>query len=157
MYELAPPRVRRKRGTQFPIFTDECEFKVRSPPMLRGIKGDERTIIERVQPYAATNLPSDDPLAFLQKLSNRDKHRLLTPMIAAVSGTDSWVASNNADVRFTYLAKGAVEDGTTIVAFTATPQDPTKEMKCIPNRDWRHRLATLGSSASPLEPSTSCA
>jgi hypothetical protein len=144
VYELAPPRVRHKRGTQFPIFTDECEFKSRSPPMLRGIKGDERTIIERVQPYAATNLPSDDPLAVLQKLSNRDKHRLLTPMIAAVSETDSWVASDNADVRFTYLARGAVEDGTTIVAFTATPQDPTKEMKVHPQSGLEIQIGNTG-------------
>jgi hypothetical protein len=72
VYELAPPRARRSRKLQFPIFTDECEFKVRSPPMIEGITGDERTLIERVQPYAATNIPSDDPLAVLRKLSNRD-------------------------------------------------------------------------------------
>jgi hypothetical protein len=61
VYELAPPKARRKRSLQFPIFTDECEFKVLSPPMLQGIKGDERTLIERVQPYAATNVRVTTP------------------------------------------------------------------------------------------------
>ncbi len=129
VYELAPPRARRSRKLQFPIFTDECEFKVRSPPMIEGITGDERTLIERVQPYAATNIPSDDPLAVLRKLSNRDKHRLLVPMIAALRELDSWVASDNADIRFTYLAKGPVEHNTKIVSFIATPKGSAEDMQ----------------------------
>jgi len=132
VYELAPPSVRRKRGTQFPIFTDECEFKVLSPPMIRGLGQNERTLIQRVQPYAATNVPSDDPLAVLSKLSNLDKHRLLVPMIAAVSETDSWVASDNADVRFTYLSRQPVVHDTKIVSFTATPKDTAVDMKVHP-------------------------
>jgi hypothetical protein len=102
---------------------------------------------------AATNLPSDDPLAFLQKLSNRDKHRLLTPMIAAVSETDSWVASSNADFRFTYLAKGAVEDGTAIVAFTATPHAShlggSASVAAVSTQRPRSRSACFTSSGRP--------
>jgi hypothetical protein len=144
VYELAPPSVRRQRKTQFPIFTKEREFKEQSPRMLMGIKGDERTIIERVQPYAVTNPPSDDPLTVLQELSNRDKHRLLTPMIAAVRELDSWVASDNADIRFTYLARGAVEDGARIVAFTATPQDPAKDMNVYPQSGLEIQIGDTG-------------
>jgi hypothetical protein len=125
--------------------------------MLEGIKGDERTLIERVQPYAATNIPSDDPLAILRKLSNRDKHRLLVPMIAALRETGSWVASDNAEIRFTYLARGPVEDDTKIVSFTATPEDPSKDMKCIRIPDLRYRSATQESSASLSHPSISSA
>jgi len=40
VYELATPKARKSRNLQFPIFTDECKFKVRSPPMLKSIKGD---------------------------------------------------------------------------------------------------------------------
>jgi hypothetical protein len=62
----------------------------------------------RVQPYAAANPPSDDPLAILHSLSNLDKHRLLVPVVAAVSETDSWVASENAKIRFTFIEPGPV-------------------------------------------------
>jgi hypothetical protein len=50
IYELATPRGRRSRRLQFPIFTDECGFKVLSPPLIQSITGDERTLIERVEP-----------------------------------------------------------------------------------------------------------
>jgi hypothetical protein len=144
IYELASPRARRSRKLQFPIFTDECEFKVLSPPVIQSITGDERTLIERVQPYAATNIPSDDPLAVLRKLSNRDKHRLLVPMIAALSETDGWVASDNADIRFTYLAGGPVKDGTKIVSFTATPKDSTKDMQVQPQSGLEIQIGDTG-------------
>jgi hypothetical protein len=144
IYELAPPRARRKRNLQFPIFTDQCEFKVLSAPMLQGITGDERTLIERVQPYAATNIPSEDPLTVLRKLSNRDKHHLLIPMIAALSEMSSWVASDNADIRFTYLARGAVENGTKIVSFTAAPKDPAKDMNVHPQSGLEIQIGNTG-------------
>jgi hypothetical protein len=144
IYELATPSGRRSRRLQFPIFTDECEFKVLSPPLIQSITGDERTLIERVQPYAATNPPSDDPLTVLRKLSNRDKHRLLVPMIAAVSEPDSWVGSDNAEIRFTYLARGPVEHDTKIVAFTATPKDPTEDMKVHPQSGLEIQIGDTG-------------
>ena len=112
--------------------------------MLQGIEGDERTLIERVQPYAASNIPSDDPLAILRKLSNRDKHRLLIPMIAALSDTGSWVASDNADIRFTHLARGPVEHDTKIVSFTATRKDPTKHMNVHPESGLEIQIGNTG-------------
>lgn len=144
VYELAPPRVRRKRNTQFPIFDAECEFKVKSASMLKGLTNHERTLIERVQPYAATKVTGDDPLAILRKLSNRDKHHLLVAMIAALSETSSWVGSDNADIRFTYLARGPVEDGTKIVSFTATPKDPALDMKVHPESGLQIQIDKTG-------------
>lgn len=146
MYALAPPRVRSKRRSQFPIFDEECEFKVLSPPLIKGLTTDERTLIERVQPYAASQIPADDPLAILRKVSNRDKHHLLITMVAALSETNSWVTSDNANVRFTYLVRGLVEDGTKIVAFTATPKDPTADMHVNPQSGLRIQIAKTGAS-----------
>jgi hypothetical protein len=40
-------------GQQFPIYTDERRFKERSTNQIEGIVGDERTLIERVQPFNA--------------------------------------------------------------------------------------------------------
>jgi hypothetical protein len=146
VYELAPPRVRKKRKTQFPIFTDECRFKVISPPYIEGITGDERTLIERVQPYNASPVPQNDPLAVLSELSNLDKHRLLVPVIAAVSNTNVWVGSDNADIRFTFIEQGAMKHDTKIVAFTASPQDASKKMDVHPQSGLEIQLADTGAT-----------
>lgn len=151
VYELAPRRARKARKSQFPIFTDECEFKVRSPPMIKGITGDERTLIERVQPYIASNPPRHDPLAILNKLSNLDKHRLLVPIIAAVSTRDTWVASDNADIRWTHLKVGPVEHDAKIVAFTASPQDPSKSMNVQPQSGLQIQLSDTGADEMDID------
>lgn len=128
-YELSSPRARKSGITAFPIYSDECEFRVKGIPRIKTIKGDERALIERVQPYAASKIASNDPLAILRKLSNLDKHQLLVPMIAAVSVRDSWVASDNADIDLTFIAAGPVEHDTKIMAFTGSPKDPSIDMK----------------------------
>lgn len=132
VYALASPQVRGERRTQFPIYLEQRDFDEHSPSMLKGLMPDERDLIERVQPFMASGVPREDPLAILNRLSNRDKHHLLVTMVASVSETDSWVSSNNAEVRFTHLARGAVHDGTRIVSFTARPRDPTERMDVYP-------------------------
>lgn len=128
VYELATPKGRRTKRLQFPIFTDECEFKVRGKEQISSITDDERALIERVQPYKAAHIASDDPLAILRKLSNRDKHRLLIPLITAANRRDSWVTSDNAEITITFFEPGPVKHDAQIMAFTARPQDPAKEM-----------------------------
>ena len=108
-YELSTPAGRR-RGTQFPIFDDERRFKERGEPKIATITGDERTLIERVQPYNdAAKIPGNNPLAILQRLSNLDKHRLLVTTVAAVSEQQSWVGSDNAEIQFTFFETGPVK------------------------------------------------
>jgi hypothetical protein len=140
-YELSTPKARKSGNTAFPIYKDATKF---DPSGIRSVTGDERTLIERVQPYAATKIPANDPLAILQKLSNRDKHRLLIPMIAAVDDGESWVASSNADVRFRYLHRGPVADGARIVSFTATPQDPALSMDVQPHSGLEVQIQDTG-------------
>lgn len=94
-YELSTPTGRR-RGTQFPIFKEERLFKERGEQKIATMEGDERTLIERVQPYNAEKIPANDPLAVLNKLSNLDNHRLLVTTGAAVSEQETWVGSDNA-------------------------------------------------------------
>jgi hypothetical protein len=151
VYALAPPEVREKSRTQFPIFTDESQFKVRGAPMIAGIVGDERTLIEHVQPYAASNLPCNDPLAILSKLSNLDKHRLLVPIIAAVSTTDTWVGTTNARLKWTHLEPGPVQHDTRIVAFTASPEDPSEEMVVQPASGLELQLRDTGAVGLDLD------
>lgn len=145
VYELSPPEVRKKRKTQFPIFTEESDFKKYAPSMIEGITGDNRDVIERMQPYNQTNVAANDPLAILNELSNRDKHRLLIPMIAAVDRMSVWVSSDNADVHFHFLNGGLVEHGEAIVGFSATPQDPAKEMQVHPGSGFQIQIAETGS------------
>jgi hypothetical protein len=154
-YLLASPRAQKSGKTAFPIFTDECQFKVIGVPRIETIRGDERTLIERVQPYAASKVPDDDPLEVLRKLSNLDKHQLLVPMIAAVDLRESWVASDNADIRFRYIARGPVEHDTKIVAFTATPKDPAIDMNVQPGSGLQYSSTRPGSLASTSRRSNS--
>jgi hypothetical protein len=144
-YELSSPAAR-KEGTSFPIFKDEADFKKSRLGLTRiaSIHPDERELIERVQPFAASKIPGDDPLAVLQKLSNRDKHRLLVPMIAAVNVRESWIESSNADVRFTHLTPEAVEDGAKVMSVHASPKDPQVEMVVNIRRDLQVGIAETG-------------
>jgi hypothetical protein len=143
-YELSSPKMKRSNKTAFPIFSDECQFKVRGVPKIKSMGTDEQTLIERVQPYAASKIPSNDPLAILRKLSNLDKHQLLVPVIAAVSLRDSWVASDNADIRFTYIARGPVKHDAKIVAFTARPKDPALDMHVEPQSGLQIEISDTG-------------
>ncbi len=142
--QLAHELSGRKRKSQFPIFTDECDFKVLGVPMMKGIKGRERTLIERVQPHVASNPPRSDPLAIISELSNLDKHRLPIPVVAALNMTDSWAAVTNAKIRWDFFEPGPVKHDTKVLAFTATPEDPTKKMQVHPQSGLQIQLTDTG-------------
>lgn len=74
------------RRTQFPIFTDHCEFQVLAPRKMKGVPEAVRAKIEEVQPYRnAEENVAYHPLAQLSSLSNLDKHRVLTTFVSAVT------------------------------------------------------------------------
>ena len=137
-YELSTPTGRR-RGTQFPIFKEERLFKERGEQKIATMEGDERTLIERVQPYNAEKNPANDPLAVLNKLSNLDKHRLLVTTVAAVSKQETWVGSDNA-----FIEAGPVKHDAKIVALTAAPKDPAVKMNVQPKADLEVHVADTG-------------
>ena len=71
--------------TQFPIFSDPCEFQVRGLPMIKGVPESVRATIEKAQPYRNyPPNPGETMLARLRVLSNLDKHRTLTTIASAV-------------------------------------------------------------------------
>jgi hypothetical protein len=150
-YELSSPSAQKSGKTAFPIYTDECQFKVNGVSRIKTITGHGRAFIERLQPYAATKIPDDDPLEVLRKLSNLDKHQLLVPVIAAVSDRDSWVGSSNAEIRFKYLRRGPVEHDAKIVAFTATPKDPASDMEVQANSGLQIQLDKTGITGFEIE------
>jgi hypothetical protein len=52
--------------------------------------------------------------------------------------------ADNAEIRFTYLARGPVEDGAKIVSFTATPKDPAEDMKVQPQSGLEIQIGHIG-------------
>jgi hypothetical protein len=71
--------------SQFPIFTDPCEFQVLGSRMIRRVPEPVRAAIEEAQPYRRNpNTPDNAMLARLRLLSNRDKHRTLATIVSAV-------------------------------------------------------------------------
>jgi hypothetical protein len=144
IYELSPPRHRQRGKTGFPIYDDECLFEVEGRKLIRGIAGNELTLIERFQPYKRTDPPTNDPLSVLRRLSNKGKHRLLLPVVAAVSDSNSWIAYDNASIDLTHYVPGPVEHDAKIMAFTATPKDPSVEMKVDPMSGLEVQLGETG-------------
>jgi hypothetical protein len=69
-----------------------------------------------------------------------DKHRLPVTTVAAAQEHRTWLAVGNADARFTFIARGAVQDGDRIVAFTAIPQDPSRPTQITPQSGLHVRL-----------------
>jgi hypothetical protein len=127
----------RGRGkTQFPIFTDACEFQVKGRPQIKGVPKAVRTLIERAQPYnRLPEHPSFDTLAVLSKLSNLDKHRTLATVAGAVTfpfvGTNKHVRLDwhKAAVRFETLGS----EDTEILSFTATSDSEIEDVDVDPD------------------------
>jgi hypothetical protein len=67
---------------QFPIYAAKPVPRDDWDPWARieWVSPPARTFIEGFQPYQPGNGGIDDPLAVLQKLSNRDKHRVIVPV-----------------------------------------------------------------------------
>jgi hypothetical protein len=86
----------------------------------------------------------------LNQLSNRDKHRLLVPFIAAVSETDIWVASANADIHFQWIETAPVEHDAEIVRFTARPKGRPNEMKVHPQSGLEIQISSKRSTTTSV-------
>lgn len=132
VYELSSPRERKRGNTQFPIFDDLSRFEAMGVPRIKSIEGDERALIERLQPYNAFKVPRASPLFILNQLANQDKHRLLLPVAAAPNQLDTWIASGNTNVRITKFWPGPAKHDAEILAFTAIPEDPAQDMEVQP-------------------------
>jgi hypothetical protein len=76
--------------TQFPIFLDEGEYrkgggKSHRERMLEGVARPHRQMIDGYQPYQrGQQAAANDPLAILRSISDREKHRELHAVLAAM-------------------------------------------------------------------------
>lgn len=128
--------------TQFPIFTDPCEFQVKGRPMIRGLPKAVRALIEERQPYKRTvPHPALDPLAVLSRLSNLDKHRTLATVACAIDLP--WVgvkAHVNISWRKVPTADEPLSHDTEVAAFTATTDTVIKEVDVDPRFTYAVRI-----------------
>jgi hypothetical protein len=69
---------------QFPICTDEGNWNSLGKGQARGVSTNAERVIRENQPCFRLDHPDQDELAFLATLSNQDKHRVITPIQAAV-------------------------------------------------------------------------
>lgn len=136
--------ISKNRGqSQFPIFTDMCEFQVRGRPMIKGVPPAICTLIEERQPYKRmAQAPALDPLAILNSFSNRDKHRELATVATAADFT---YIGHEIDVKITEWiqpmnAGHVLHQDTEIARFIATFEDSVDEMNVQPNFTYEVRI-----------------
>lgn len=113
--------------TQFPIFTDPCEFQVGSRPMIARTEAAVRAIVEEAQPYKMIDRAKWwdarwDPLAVLRRFSNRDKHRELVTVASFIEFPG--VGHDGAQIEFTYSGEGKPlhHDAKVVSFFVRGPQ-----------------------------------
>lgn len=71
------------RLTQFPIYDTPSEYQGKGVPRVKGMNPKHAALIETFQPYNGPKRPvNEHPLALLRDLSNLDKHRVLTTLVA---------------------------------------------------------------------------
>jgi hypothetical protein len=70
-------------GNAFPIARSEAAWRTAQKRQLAGVAEAHRKIIEKTQPFKVDN-PDRSPLAWLQFLSNTDKHQIVHPVAGIV-------------------------------------------------------------------------
>lgn len=136
--------ISKNRGqSQFPIFTDVCEFQVKGRPMIKGVPSAICALIEERQPYKRlATAPALDPLAVLNSFSNRDKHRELATVATAADFT---YIGHDLGVEITewiqpMSAGHVLHQDTEIARFVATFEDDVDEMKVKPDFTYEVRI-----------------
>lgn len=133
---------RKGSRTQYPIFRHERDYldksqgarQSRRDRMLEGVRSRFRRLIDDSQPYHRARSAERDPLAILDTISNRDKHREAHPclvlmemfsvVITQPGGEKMTVTVTDADNANTARA---LRDGSQIVS--VAPSDPNAELK----------------------------
>lgn len=136
--------ISKNRGqSQFPIFTDVCEFQVKGRPMIKGVPPDVCTLIEERQPYKrSAPTPALDPLAILNSLSNRDKHRELATVATGVDLAFVGVGDRTKITEWIRpISAGQVlQQDAEIARFVATVEGDIDEMKVSPDFVYEVRI-----------------
>jgi hypothetical protein len=92
---------RRRIKPQFPLVRENAHtYRRKGLPYVAHLPGWQRAVIRKLQPYQRGDTANDHPLALLNSISNRDKHRLLQVTVAQVNTASAKIWG--ADVRALY-------------------------------------------------------
>lgn len=89
------PSVKQPR-TQFPILKKRPKNSVIIRP---GIDPAAQAVVESVQPYHEGEFANEHPLAILNELANRDKHRHLNLAVASMMNAEVYLSNPDGSVR----------------------------------------------------------
>jgi hypothetical protein len=117
--------------TEFPIATEAKNFR---RTMTQDLDSVHQTIIEGLQPYQRGNMAVAEPLAFLQRLSNRDKHRFFQAgfnnaaemLVGRHSTQDCLVTHSN------YFILSPLQVGAEWAKYQVTPTGPNPQVYMEP-------------------------
>ena len=128
--------------SQFPIFTDRCEFQVLSPRQIPRIPEAMRATVERAQPYNHTPAdPKSDLLELLLTYSNIDKHRALATVAGAVQLEYVGIGEGVGIKWDEYGTDKILDHGKTYISrFTAIAETEIDEMKVDPGFTYQVRI-----------------
>jgi hypothetical protein len=102
----------------FPIFIKENPSKL--DDMLRGINPRAKTVIEGLQPYTRGERAKIDPLWWLNKLENMDKHRLPHLVFFTPKSLSFIVPGDYVTDEIELMRWGPVEDRAPIARYPAS-------------------------------------
>lgn len=108
----------RGKWTQFPIFDNERDFHSKKAIYLKGVPKEAVPVFEACQPYKDPDIASGT----IARLDDRDKHRVLTPVVAApLAGR---LRLQEADAIKVETPKGLtyLDDGTVVCVFWTAPK-----------------------------------
>lgn len=130
-------------STQFPIVTSRRRFE--RPPtqqMLRYLSPADIDIKEKLQPYHTADPPEDGALAYLQLLSNRDKHRTINTVVAAPEFLImTFTPVRDCEVKNFASISAGLEVGAEAIWLDIVPTGPNPQLEVAP-----HFTATIAIS-----------
>jgi len=128
VYELARHETSQDdpNNTQFPIVRDRAQYAPVARRLLGQLAAWQQEVIERLQPFQRDPDARQHPLAVLNWISNRDKHRLLHTTVAQISGTQARLYGTGVQALYDLRQHiGPLANGTEVLyaEFTADSND----------------------------------
>lgn len=109
------PSPRRPSDVQFPIYDTSTKFDRNVDRRLPGVIDDYRTLIKGLQPYERGKLPEFQrygaPLGRLARLSNRDKHQVVTPVLLVGEYRPRFECERDCVIRDVIVDEGPLKVG----------------------------------------------
>jgi hypothetical protein len=128
VWERSAPHARDAK-TGFPLSLTRQGFSS-SQHRLRGLSADDRAIIERLQPYHASDEleARTEPLRVLHDLNIADKHQFLHLTWLSLESATLVTNARGGNIVHSETFHGPVEDGTVLARVLVSPPDAEVDM-----------------------------